>query len=250
MRQQIFDNQQLHPKHDLRHSPIAGAVLTNADVDHITGLLTLRESQPLVVYGSERVLGTLKANSIFNVLNPEFVRRESLELDKPFTPLTPDGSDTGLEIEAFAVPGKVALFLEDSSAGENLGTQEGDTVGLRVRDKESGKEFFYIPGCASMPIDLAQRLHGAALVFFDGTLYHNEEMKAAREGIKTGQRMGHMSMDGPDGTVAAFESLDVKRRIFIHINNTNPVLLNDSAERKAVEAAGWEIARDGMEVTL
>jgi len=250
LRQQIYDNRRLHPRHGVRHSPIAGAVLTNADVDHVAGLLTLRESSPLTVYASRRVLDTLAANGIFNVLNPEFVERIEIALDRPFEPHAKDGTPSGLEIEAFAVPGKVALYLEDAAAGPGFGTQQGDTVGLRVRAAGSDKAFFYIPGCAAMPPDLAARLRGAALAFFDGTLYRDDEMIQCREGVKTGARMGHMSMSGDDGTVAAFADLDVARRVFIHINNTNPVLLPDSAERRAVEAAGWEIAFDGMEVTL
>lgn len=250
LRQQINDRHQLHPRLGKRHSPINGVVLTNADVDHVTGLLTLRESQAFTVYGSSRVLGTLAANSIFNVLNPEFVTRSQIALDEPFALTKVDGSDSGLRVEAFAVPGKVALYLEDASAGPGFGTQEGDTIGLHVTQPESGAHFFYIPGCAAMPAELAARLKGAPLVFFDGTLFRDDEMLAAKEGIKTGQRMGHLSMAGDDGTMAAFKTLGVNRRIFIHINNTNPALLPDTPERKAVEAEGWEIAWDGMEVEI
>jgi len=250
LRQQIYDNRQLHPRYGVRHSPIAGAVLTNADVDHVAGLLTLRESAPLTVYASRRVLDTLAANSIFNVLNPDFVERIEIALEHPFDPRAKDGTRSGLEVEAFAVPGKVALYLEDAAAGPGFGTQRGDTVGLRVRATDSDKQFFYIPGCAAMPAELAARLRGAALVFFDGTLYSDDEMIQRREGVKTGARMGHMSMSGTDGTIAAFADLRVARRVFIHINNTNPVLLPDSDERRVVEAAGWEVAYDGMEVTL
>jgi pyrroloquinoline quinone biosynthesis protein B len=88
------------------------------------------------------------------------------------------------------------------------------------------------------------------LVFFDGTLWRDDEMITAGVGAKTGKRMGHISVSGPDGSLAAFTDLDIKRKIFIHINNTNPILLSDSAERKAVEAAGWEVAIDGMEAQL
>lgn len=250
VRQQINENSTLHPKKDLRHSPIAGVVLTNADVDHVTGLLTLRESTPLMIYGSDRVMETLAANSIFNVLNAKFVQRNTIELGSVFQPEAPDGTPSGLEIEAFSVPGKVALYLEDSRAGENFGTQDGDTVGLMVRETATGRHFFYIPGCAAMPDQLAQRLSGAPLVLFDGTLFENEEMISRSEGVKTGQRMGHMSMSGANGTISAFEGLAVKRRIFIHINNTNPILLEDSDERAVINAAGWEVAWDGMEIEL
>ena len=250
VRQQINDNAALHPRHGARHSPIAGVILTNADVDHVTGLLTLRESTPLMIYGSERVMGTLDANSIFNVLNPDYVKRNIIELGVPFRAQAPDGTPSGLEIEAFAVPGKVALYLEDAAAGGNFGTQAGDTVGLSLRETATGRHFFYIPGCAAMPDDLAKRLRRAPLVLFDGTLFENDEMVVRGEGIKTGQRMGHMSMSGPGGVMAAFDTLAVERRIFIHINNTNPVLLDDSPERAAVTAAGWEVAWDGMEIEL
>ena len=250
LRQQIYDNPQLHPRRGTRHSPIAGVVLTNGDVDHVAGLLTLRESSPLTLYAARRVLDTLAANSIFNVLNPDFVERIAIALNTPFEPQAKDGTPSGIEIEPFPVPGKVALYLEDTSAGPGFGTQEGDTLGLRIRAADSDRAFFYVPGCAALTADLAARLRGAALVLFDGTLYRDDEMIARREGVKTGARMGHMSMSGDDGTIAAFAELDVARRVFIHINNTNPVLLPDSAERKAVEAAGWEVAYDGMEIAL
>jgi pyrroloquinoline quinone biosynthesis protein B len=250
LRQQINDHPDLHPRHGIRHSPIVGVILTNADVDHVVGLLTLRESQPLAVYGSERVLSALARNNIFDVLNPESVERRPLCPEKPFEPRTRDGTPVGLRVEAFDVPGKVALYLEDPAAGKGFGTKPGDTIGLKVSHVRSGRSFFYIPGCAAMPDNLAKRLREAELVFFDGTLFRNDEMIACGEGTKTGERMGHMSMSGPSGVMAAFAGLNVKRRVFIHINNTNPVLLDDSPERREVERAGWEVAWDGMTIEL
>ncbi len=97
---------------------------------------------------------------------------------------------------------------------------------------------------------LRARLAGSALVFFDGTLWHDDEMIRLGVGSKTGRRMGHMSMSGDDGAIAAFRDLGVRRRIFIHINNSNPALLDDSPERHRANAEGWEIAYDGMEVRL
>ncbi len=250
LRQQINDNPPLYPNRGLRHSPIAGAVLTNADVDHIAGLLHLRELAPLAIYATERVLATLGANTIFNVLNPELVDRRRMTIGEAFEAQTRDGVGAGMEIEPFAVPGKVALYLEDPSAGPNFGTQEEDTVGLQVRSPETGAYFLYIPGCAAMTPELARRLRGAPLVLFDGTLWRDDEMIDAGVGVKTGSRMGHMSMSGDDGTIAAFEGLEVARKIFVHINNTNPTLLEDTAQRRAVEAAGWEVGFDGMEICL
>ena len=97
---------------------------------------------------------------------------------------------------------------------------------------------------------LAARLQGADVVLFDGTLWRDDEMLRAGVGSKTGLRMGHMSISGPLGTLAAFKTIDVRRKILVHINNSNPILLDDSPERAAVEAAGWEVAYDGMEIQL
>jgi pyrroloquinoline quinone biosynthesis protein B len=248
LRQQINDNDVLHPREGLRHSPIQGVVLTNADVDHVTGLLTLRESQPLVVYGTRRVLGVLGANSIFNVLNPQFVRRQALQLEEPTELAGPDGKPSGVVVVPFAVPGKVALWLEDATKGPDFGSVEEDTIALEVRNSAGQTRFFYIPGCAEMTPALKARLRGAPLVFVDGTLWVDDEMIRDGVGVKTGKRMGHMINTGPDGTIAAFADLDVGRKIFIHINTTNPILLEDSAERAEARAAGWEVSWDGMEI--
>ena len=250
LRQQINQLPALHPAEGRRHSPIAGVVLTNADVDHVAGLLTLRESQPLTVYGSRRVQETLAANPVFNVLNRDLVRRQELEMGRETDLLYPDGRAAGIAVEAFPVPGKVALYLEDPTAGSNFGTVAEDTIGLRVVDRATGRWFFYVPGCASMPDDLARRLHGAPLVLFDGTTWIDDEMRATGVGEKTGQRMGHMCMNGDAGSIAAFAPLAVDRKVFIHINNTNPVLLSDTPQRAQAEASGWEISYDGMEIAL
>jgi len=250
LRQQINSNPALHPKHGLRHSPISGVVLTNGDIDHIAGLLTLRESTPLAIYATVRVQAALKRNSVFNVLSPDFVERREAVLEQPFELATRDGVSAGISVVMFAVPGKVALYLEDANAGPNFGTMLGDTVGLRVESVETGAHFFYIPGCAAMTGDLARRLTRAPLVLFDGTLWHDDEMIAAGIGVKTGKRMGHISIESTNGSIVAFENLRVSRKVFIHINNSNPILLDDSPERAAVAAAGWEVAFDGMELRL
>lgn len=245
LRQQIGANPQLQPDSagPLRATPIRSVVLTNADVDHIAGLLHMRESQAFQLFATRRVLDTLAANSVFNVLNPQFVTRLPIALETPFEPLP------GVQVTAFAVPGKVALYLEDTSR-KNFGTQTDDTIGLEIRDLEGGGRFFYIPGCAEMNPPLAARLRDAPLVLFDGTLYTDDEMIASGEGVKSGARMGHISMSGPRGSLAAFAELGVRRRMFIHLNNTNPVLNLDGAERAALRKAGWEVAMDGMEIDL
>ncbi|MBP2231549.1 pyrroloquinoline quinone biosynthesis protein B [Azospirillum agricola] len=253
---QLLANPALHPPIALegsatRGNPIAAALLTNADIDHVAGLLTLRESHPFAVYATPRVQGVLAANPVFNVLNPALVPRRPMSLCTPFEPADAAGRPLGLEIEAFAVPGKVALYLEDEAAGPSFGSVAEDTVALRVRPADGSSEgLFYIPGCAALPGWLADRLYGAPLVLFDGTTWTDDEMIRTGTGVKTAARMGHMPMSGPDGSLAAFASLNVATKIYIHINNTNPALLEDSPERRKAEAAGWHIAHDGLELTL
>lgn len=251
IRQQINETPELQPRATgpKRNSPIKAAVVTNADVDHIIGLIGLREGQPFSIYGSDPVLETLRANSVFNVCNPDIVPRLQLPFDKP-TALRGAGVDLGLTVEAFPVPGKVALFLEKGSSDSNFGSRDGDTIGLKVTADITGKSFFYIPGCAEVDEPLAARIRDADLIFFDGTLYEDDEMIAQGLLNKTGKRMGHISVSGHDGSIAALSHLNVRRRIYVHINNSNPILDETSDARKAVEAAGWEVGFDGMEVRL
>jgi pyrroloquinoline quinone biosynthesis protein B len=250
LRQQINDNRELQPdlKAGLRHSPIKAAVLTNGDVDHIIGLINLREAQPFAIYASKRILDVLAANSVFQVLADPLVPRNEITLDQPFN-LAGGGVDLGLTVEAFAVPGKVALYLEDKSSGD-YGGREGDTIGLKISDPAEKKSFFYIPGCAAVDERLATRLKGATVVFFDGTLFTDDEM--IEQGLlnKTGARMGHISMSGDAGSITAFSKLGVGRLIYVHINNSNPALDENSPARKAIDCAGWEVGYDGMEVRL
>ncbi|MBC7802164.1 MAG: pyrroloquinoline quinone biosynthesis protein PqqB [Gemmatimonadaceae bacterium] len=247
LRQQIEQTPELQPSSGLRSSPIAAVVLTGGDVDVIAGLLTLRERQSLTVIATSRVHAVLDANPIFEVLARDIVARAPVALDVPFPIPLPCGDTSGLVVTLFAVPGKVPLYLEQPGIAPSL--EENDqTVGAEVTDGAS--TLFYIPGCAAMTAGLADRLRGAEAVFFDGTLWSDDEMVRAGLGPKTGRRMGHMSVSGPDGTMAAFAPLGVQRRILLHINNSNPILLDDSPERALVAAAGWDVAYDGMELTL
>jgi pyrroloquinoline quinone biosynthesis protein B len=248
LRLQIEATPPLHPREGLRSSPIAGAVVTGGDVDAIAGLLHLRERHRFAIYAPRRVLEVLSANPIFGVLAPDYVERIELPLDRK-TDLKGASGPSGLALRAFAVPGKVPLYLEEGGRDPGL-SEIGDAVGLELFDIAEGARFFFIPGCAIVTPELRRRLAGTPLVFFDGTLWRDDEMIRMGISDKTGRRMGHISMSGPDGAIVAFEGLGIERRIFIHINNSNPVLLEDSAERRAAEAAGWEIAYDGMEVRL
>ncbi len=223
-------------------------LVPGGDVDAVAGLLHLRERHRFSVYAPSRVLAVIAANPIFHVLAPDCVQRVELPLDRRIE-LAGTVGPSGMAVIAFAVPAKVPLYLE--TVGQDPGiAEEGDAVGLQIIDNGTGKSFFFIPGCAVVTERLRRRLSGSELVFFDGTLWRDDEMIRLGVGNKTGRRMGHISMSGDDGAIAAFRDLDVKRRIFIHINNSNPVLLDDSPERQAAEAGGWEIAYDGMEVRV
>ena len=247
LRQQIERTPALHPGHGLRSTPIDAVALTGGDVDAIAGLLTMREREAFSVYATAQVHGVLDANPIFDVLARDVVRREFMALDEATAIQRCDGEATGLIVTPFAVPGKVPLYLERPGETPALG-ESGQTVGLAVSDGEAA--LFYVPGCAGMTAGLADRLRGADAVLFDGTLWTDDEMVRAGLGAKTGQRMGHMSVSGPGGTMEAFRDLGVRRRVLLHINNSNPILLDDSPERAEAEAAGWEVAYDGMELRL
>ncbi|TKT76294.1 pyrroloquinoline quinone biosynthesis protein PqqB [Aquamicrobium sp. LC103] len=251
IRQQIAATPELQPTQDapLRSTPIRAVVLTNADVDHIAGLLSLREREPFALYAAERVLSAIEANPIFNVLDPAIVPRRRLVLEGTTEICGADGAYTGISVETFAVPGKIALFLEDASAPDgDYGSEAGDTIGVRLFSGKGG-DAVYIPGCARVDDALKARLTRTDCLLFDGTVYTDDEMITAGVGTKTGARMGHIAMSGDAGSIATLAGVEA-RRIFVHINNTNPVLDARSAERAAVETAGWEVAFDGMEIEL
>lgn len=240
LRQQILANPRLHPRGETRHSPIAGVFVTNADVDHLTGLLTLREQQGFTLFGSKATLAVVAGASLFGVLNKALVQTRTVSLDQSVD------TGLGLTVTAFSVPGKVPLYLEDDKL--ELGTETDSTIGLEISD--GSKSFFYIPGCAEVNERLVGRIRGAELLFFDGTTFTDDEMVALGLSTKTAWRMGHVAMSGESGSLARLANCGIGRKIYVHINNTNPVLVRDSPERARVESAGWEVGYDGMEVLL
>jgi pyrroloquinoline quinone biosynthesis protein B len=250
LRQQLIATPQLHPAAgQLRHSPVAGVILTNGEIDAVAGLLSMREGWPFTIYAHPRVLSILNSNSIFNVLSEKNVHRQPIEVNEEFEPGLPDGSPSGIEVLPFAVRGKGAWYLEGKAhpAGE---AGDGDTLGLRIQDKATGKHFYFLAACANVTDDLRSRLAGASAIFFDGTVWRDDELITAGLGNKTGQSMGHIAMSGARGAIESLDGLDIGRKMFLHINNSNPVLLRDSAERATAERAGWQIPADGTEITL
>lgn len=237
LRVQFAATPALHPTGP-RVSPLRSVLLTNGDIDHVAGLLSLREQQPFTLFATQDILEIIATNPMFDALAASEVKRTPVRIDVE-TEIAP-----GLTAELFAVPGKVPLYLEREDVRTDL---EGEqTVGVHLRS--DGRDAFYVPGCAAVTDAVADRLRGACLVLFDGTLWRDDEMQRTGVGRKTGRRMGHISMSGPGGSIAAFADLGIGRKVFVHINNTNPVLRPDSPERAEAEAAGWVIARDGMEI--
>jgi pyrroloquinoline quinone biosynthesis protein B len=226
----------LQPCGEARGSPIAAVVLTGGEVDQVTGLLSLRERHNFTVFATERVLAAIADNPIFAALNPESVRREAVQFDRTFE------LPGGLEARLFAVPGKVPLYLENVAAGK----PEQFTAGVEI--KKNRKSIVFIPGAASIPPALQRIVAEAELTFFDGTVFTDDEMLRAGTGTKTGRRMGHVPITGEDSSMRALTSRG--QRVYLHINNTNPILIEGSPEHRAVREAGWDVAYDGMEFVL
>jgi pyrroloquinoline quinone biosynthesis protein B len=238
LRTQILNTPALHPRRGLRHSPIKAVALTGGEVDQTAGLLTLRERQDVALYATPAILAAIADNPMFDALHPDRVQRSAVSLGETITPLA------GLSLELFSVPGKMPLYLE----GEN--PQIGESaVNVGAELVSGGRRLLFIPGAAGVTPAMRERMRRADAILFDGTLFTDDEMIALRVGDKTGMRMGHMPIDGEEGSLAMLSDLPA-RRIFIHINNTNPILIEGSAARRRVETAGFEVAFDGMEIVL
>jgi len=247
VRQQIESFPPLHPR-ALRGSPIRGILLTNGDLDHCLGLLCLREATPLVVYATERVReGFVEDNAFARTLDrfPGQVVWRTLKPGREEELGGEDGAPGGLALEAVPVPGKVPLHFE----GRREPHPE-DNVALRLRDAATGRRLAYCSGVGALGPAVDRALAGADVVFFDGTFWSSDELIALGIGTRSAEAMAHVPVGGPHGSLRGLAGCAATRRIYIHLNNTNPLLREDSPERAAVEAAGWEVAWDGMEVAL
>jgi pyrroloquinoline quinone biosynthesis protein B len=247
IRAQIESFAGLHPKAP-RHSPVDAIILTNGDLDHTLGLLSLRESHPLVIYATERVrVGFTEGNVLYRTLErfPGQVTWRALDQGREIPLAGVDGRIGGLVVEAVPVPGKQPIHLEHHGAGDPR-----DNIGLKIRETATGKRLAYFPAAGGLTPDVRQALAEADCVFFDGTFWSSDELPARGLGTKRAEDMAHLPVGGDRGSLAALHGLSAARRVYIHINNTNPLLCDGSTERKEAEAAGWEIAFDGMEVRL
>ncbi len=236
---QLRESKALHPCVGTRGSPIKTVLLTGAEIDQVAGLLSLREREPFTVCATAATLAALADNPMFGVLAPDVVARQAVA---PGTALTLPG---GLQVQLFTVPGKVPLYLE----GENPETASESAANVGVEIAAGSARMSYVPGAAALTAAMTKRIAGADVILFDGTLFRDDEMITTGTGTKTGRRMGHMPIDGPDGSLSALKDV-AGRRIYVHINNTNPILVDGSPERLYVERNGWEIAEDGMEIVL
>jgi pyrroloquinoline quinone biosynthesis protein B len=241
IRQQIIATPELHPRGGVRNSPIKAVLLSNADVDAFGGLLILRERQPFDLWATAYVLDALSRNPIFNVLASDMVRRRQIPMGAAFSPIP------NVAAHAYDLAGKPPLYLE---AEQGLEPRPGANAAVYLRDTANAGTVAFVPSCAKVT-PAVERVATANAIFFDGTMYADDEMVRSGEGAKTSRRMGHLPMSGEDGSV---ERLARHRaglqNYFIHINNSNPVLNRTSPERKTIEDAGWRIAEDGMRIEL
>ena len=237
--QQIRLHKPLHPRCGIRDSPIKSVVLTGAEIDQIAGLLSLRERGAFTLVATSASLNAVTANPVFGVLAPQLVLRRAVTAGEQFE------LPGGLTAQLFCVPGKLPLYLEDEAAPAASDPETNVGIELSLGDAR----LIYVPGAAAVTPAMIERFARADVVFFDGTLFADDEMIRNGTGNKTGRRMGHMPIDGEGGSLALLEGIRA-RRIFVHINNTNPILIDDSPQRAYLERRGWEIAEDGMEIVL
>lgn len=231
------------PPAGVRHVPVAGVLATDAELDHTLGITLLREARELRAYLTQSVQAVLEEDSRVLPVTRAFARVEvtDLPLGVPIPLRYPDGAASGLTVEAFPVPGDPPRFARRNGAGH--------TVGFTIR-QGGGPACIFLPGCGALDDALLARLAGAELLLFDGTFWSDDELVTLGISDRTAREMGHLPVGGPDGSLERLGALQVRHRVYTHINNSNPILLERSAERAAVERAGLTVGADGMQFTL
>jgi len=231
----------MQPARALRDTGIKAVVLMDAQIDHVTGLLMLRESkQRLKIYCSARVRADLTSGfPIFNILE-HYCGVDWVEIKPDGTPFSIDGID-GIEFTGIPLTSKAPPYSPHRAA-----PAPGDNLGLMVRELATGKRAFYAPGLGVIEPQVEAAAAAADLILVDGTCWRDDEMAQRGVGTKLASEMGHLSQSGTNGMLVWLGRFSDKRRVLIHINNTNPILIDDSEERAAVTASGIEVARDGM----
>lgn len=246
IQRQIEQFGELLPQHGIRGTGIAAIVLSGADLDQVLGLLLVREGDALRVYGTSRVRQALDEGLHLLPTLAAYcgVDWEDLPLDGELPLTRRDGIPLGLRCRAFPVAGGPPPY-----AGRRDEGQPGDAVGLLITDERRGTRAAYVPSCGAIPDSLIELLESVDCVFFDGTLWRDDEISVLGVPGRTGRSMKHLPLSGPDGALDRLRPLR-GRRILTHINNTNPLLAEGGPEQATAAALGWEIAYDGMEVEL
>jgi pyrroloquinoline quinone biosynthesis protein B len=225
----------------VRMPPIAGVLLTDAEIDHTAGLLLLRESRaPVRVFGEQDVERALRHGYPVLAILERYCGAEWQTLE-PERARPLEGSS--LTVEPFKVGGDAPRYLNGSGV-------ELQASGFVFRDSESGGVLSYTPGLARLDDGVLARFATSDLVLVDGTFWRDDELARLGISARSARDMGHLPLSGPGGTLEALARLERPRKVLVHINNTNPILLDDSPERKAVERAGVEVAYDGLEIAL
>ncbi len=232
------------PPSGYRHAPVEGIVLTDAELDHTLGVVLLREARQLQVLATDAVRRVIEDDSRILAVTRAFADVTLTELvpDQPTGLCYRDGTASGLTVTCFPVPAGPPRFAREE--------RPGHTVGLVLRDERTGGTCAFVPGCGGLDDALLGRLAAADLVLFDGTFWTDEELIELRIGDRTARQMDHLPVSGPDGSLAHLARLPSHYRVYTHINNTNPMLIEDGAERLLVESAGVRIGNDGMRFTL
>lgn len=247
LRLQIEATSELHPREGLRQSPIAGVVLANADLDHVLGLLLLRELQPLRVYATESVRRILtEDNSMFSMLQRIFgqVTWTDFMPGATFSMTTLKGEDFGICCRALSLGTQFPAYVSPQRQ-TSLRVNEA-SLGLVIRSS-SGNRLAYMPAVPQIDATLLHELAGADLVLFDGTFWSDDELIRVQGSAQTAHQMGHIPVED---VLSKLAEVRRPRKMFIHINNTNPMLDEASPQYRRVRYAGWEIAEDGWQFDL
>jgi len=233
-----------------RDSPIAGVLLTSADLDQITGLLSLRELQPFRIYCTPSLRLILQEdNSIFSMLNrtPNQVQWTDVQPGESFRLQSVGGEDSGIDCQIFSLGSRYPLYVSAERAAK-LRTEEA-LLGVMLTPA-SGKKMAYLPAVPAIDKSLVDRLTDCDLILFDGTFWSEDELIAVQgSGLRAGQ-MGHLPVSGPDGSMRRLAAVTKAQKIFVHVNNTNPLLDESSPENAEARAAGWQVAEDGWTFEL
>ena len=250
LRTQIEASPELHPWEGVRQSPIAGAVLANADIDHVLGLLLLRELQPLRVYVTDSIRRILtEDNSMFGMLRrvPAQVSWDSFAPRKTFRLETPMGEDSGLRCRGLSLGTHYPAYV--STQRQSALTLGEASLGLIV-ESPSGKRLAYMPAVPQIDDALLKELESADVLLFDGTFWSNDELIRIQGSGQTALQMGHVPVSSAEGSLNKLRGLRRPRKIYVHINNTNPMLNEASSEYRQARETGWEIAEDGCQFDL